>query len=86
MYFLILLFKLYEPSTPSHETIAYLLSLGKYGITGDTALQTLNTLSGGQKSRVVFAQAAYSPFRKADVNRWLIDNLTFYYLMNLQIT
>ncbi|KAH3767959.1 non-transporter ABC protein AbcF1 [Pelomyxa schiedti] len=33
--------------------------LGKYGITGDTALQTLNTLSGGQKSRVVFASIAY---------------------------
>jgi len=33
--------------------------LGRFGITGDTALQTLNTLSGGQKSRVVFAQIAH---------------------------
>eukprot|EP00727_Mastigamoeba_balamuthi_P007298 m51a1_g3189 putative abc transporter-related protein (703) ;mRNA; f:434579-437069 len=33
--------------------------LGKYGITGDTALQTMRTLSGGQKSRVVFALLAH---------------------------
>eukprot|EP00727_Mastigamoeba_balamuthi_P006443 m51a1_g2419 putative abc transporter-related protein (703) ;mRNA; r:805103-807613 len=33
--------------------------LGKYGITGDTALQTMRTLSGGQKSRVVFALIAH---------------------------
>lgn len=29
--------------------------LGGFGITGMTGLQTLNTLSGGQKSRVSFA-------------------------------
>jgi len=29
--------------------------LGKFGLSGDLALRTINTLSGGQKSRVVFA-------------------------------
>ena len=33
--------------------------LGRYGISGDTSLQRLDTLSGGQKSRVVFADIAY---------------------------
>jgi len=36
--------------------------LGKYGITGNTALRSMHCLSGGQKSRVVFASmAAKSP-------------------------
>jgi ATP-binding cassette subfamily F protein 3 len=30
--------------------------LGSFGITGDTALQTVASLSGGQKSRVAFAR------------------------------
>lgn len=30
--------------------------LGRFGISGDTALQPMRTLSGGQKSRVVFAE------------------------------
>lgn len=29
--------------------------LGSFGITGDLALQNINSLSGGQKSRVAFA-------------------------------
>lgn len=29
--------------------------LGSFGISGDLALQTINSLSGGQKSRVAFA-------------------------------
>ncbi|GAB1219559.1 hypothetical protein ENUP19_0118G0036 [Entamoeba nuttalli] len=33
--------------------------LGRFGITGDSSLQRLDTLSGGQKSRVVFADLAY---------------------------
>ena len=33
--------------------------LGKYGIEGDTALRSIRTLSGGQKSRVVFAKIAF---------------------------
>ena len=32
--------------------------LGRYGLTGTTALQPIGTLSGGQKSRVVFAYMA----------------------------
>ena len=31
-------------------------SIGRYGITGDLALRPLSLLSGGQKSRVVFAE------------------------------
>ena len=33
--------------------------VGKYGIVGDIALRGIRTLSGGQKSRVVFAKIAY---------------------------
>jgi len=34
--------------------------LGKFGLSGDIALRTVNTLSGGQKSRVVLSQIAYT--------------------------
>ncbi|KAM9958115.1 hypothetical protein ACTFIW_013095 [Dictyostelium discoideum] len=34
--------------------------LGKFGLSGDIALRTVNTLSGGQKSRVVLAQISYT--------------------------
>ncbi|EFA76464.1 ABC transporter-related protein [Heterostelium album PN500] len=34
--------------------------LGKFGLSGDLALRTVNTLSGGQKSRVVLSQIAYT--------------------------
>jgi ATP-binding cassette, subfamily F, member 3 len=33
--------------------------LGRFGLTADLALQTIGTLSGGQKSRVSFAQMTY---------------------------
>lgn len=33
----------------------YRRMLGSFGITGDLALQTIHSLSGGQKSRVAFA-------------------------------
>jgi len=33
--------------------------LGAFGLSGDVALRTMKTLSGGQKSRVVFAQMAW---------------------------
>jgi ATP-binding cassette, subfamily F, member 3 len=36
----------------------YRRMLGRFGITGNTALQPIKTLSGGQKSRVVFALMA----------------------------
>merc|ERR1719352_930396 len=32
--------------------------LGRFGLQGDLALQAINTLSGGQKSRVAFAELA----------------------------
>ncbi|KXS21090.1 P-loop containing nucleoside triphosphate hydrolase protein [Gonapodya prolifera JEL478] len=40
------------PGRPEEE---FRRQLGKFGITGPTGLQILGTLSGGQKSRVVFA-------------------------------
>jgi ATP-binding cassette subfamily F protein 3 len=43
---------------PGRDGQYYRGVLGRYGIHGDTALQTLDTLSGGQKSRVVFAMMA----------------------------
>lgn len=40
---------------PGKPLEIYRASLGKFGISGDLALQSLETLSGGQKSRVAFA-------------------------------
>lgn len=43
---------------PGKEFQEYRAWLGKYGIQGDLAGQKIETLSGGQKSRVVFAHMA----------------------------
>lgn len=40
---------------PGKSLEVYRSSLGKFGITGDLALQSIETLSGGQKSRLAFA-------------------------------
>lgn len=40
---------------PGKPLEVYRASLGKFGISGDLALQSIATLSGGQKSRVAFA-------------------------------
>lgn len=40
---------------PGKSLEVYRASLGKFGITGDLALQSIETLSGGQKSRLAFA-------------------------------
>ncbi|XP_012282805.1 ATP-binding cassette sub-family F member 3 [Orussus abietinus] len=40
---------------PGKPTEEYRRMLGSFGISGDLALQTINSLSGGQKSRVAFA-------------------------------
>lgn len=40
---------------PGKTLEVYRASLGKFGISGDLALQSIGTLSGGQKSRVAFA-------------------------------
>eukprot|EP00033_Pygsuia_biforma_P000284 GCRY01000349.1.p1 GENE.GCRY01000349.1~~GCRY01000349.1.p1 ORF type:complete len:727 (+),score=258.10 GCRY01000349.1:157-2337(+) len=45
---------------PGKQIVEYRQHLGKYGIIGDTALQKIDTLSGGQKSRVMFALIALS--------------------------
>lgn len=44
---------------PGHEILEYRAHLGKYGISNDLALQQMDTLSGGQKSRVVFAYLSW---------------------------
>lgn len=41
-----------QPGKPDEHYRQY---LGRFGVTGDLALQSLQTLSGGQKSRVAFA-------------------------------
>ena len=43
---------------PGQEEVEYRKILARYGLSGMTALQPIGTLSGGQKSRVVFAQMA----------------------------
>lgn len=43
---------------PGMTDLEYRRCLGKYGVTGNMALQVMETLSGGQKSRVVFALMA----------------------------
>lgn len=43
---------------PGMQEEDYRRVLGRYGLTGTTALQPIGTLSGGQKSRVVFAWMA----------------------------
>ncbi|KAJ3043712.1 hypothetical protein HDV00_004485 [Rhizophlyctis rosea] len=45
---------------PGHQEEEYRRVLGRYGLTGTSALQPIGTLSGGQKSRVVFAWMAMS--------------------------
>lgn len=45
---------------PSAKQDAVRAHLGKFGIHGDLALQKMATLSGGQKSRVAFAQITWS--------------------------
>jgi ATP-binding cassette subfamily F protein 3 len=45
-------------SFPGKDIQAYRAHLGRYGITGEMANQKIETLSGGQKSRVVFAYMA----------------------------
>lgn len=45
---------------PGKPLEIYRASLGKFGITGDLALQSIETLSGGQKSRVAFASMIMS--------------------------
>lgn len=40
---------------PGRLTEEYRAELGKFGVSGDMALQSIASLSGGQKSRVAFA-------------------------------
>ena len=44
---------------PGKNEEEYRSTLGKFGITGQTALQSIRSLSGGQKSRVMFAWMAF---------------------------
>lgn len=45
---------------PGQSEEEYRRQLGRFGITGQTGLQVIGTLSGGQKSRVVFTMIAMS--------------------------
>eukprot|EP01095_Lingulamoeba_sp_RSL-Kostka_P011906 TRINITY_DN463_c0_g1_i3.p1 TRINITY_DN463_c0_g1~~TRINITY_DN463_c0_g1_i3.p1 ORF type:complete len:392 (+),score=135.96 TRINITY_DN463_c0_g1_i3:1120-2295(+) len=51
-------FKKYVDSTQTNQVLRS--HLGKYGLSGDLALRSMRALSGGQKSRVVFAKIAWS--------------------------
>jgi len=51
-------FEFLQSQFPGKDQQAYRAALGRYGISGDMALQKSDTLSGGQKSRVVWAQMA----------------------------
>lgn len=48
--------ELLQRGSPGQNAEEYRRQLGGFGITGDTALQTVASLSGGQKSRVAFAR------------------------------
>ncbi|KAJ1632417.1 putative phosphate import ATP-binding protein pstB [Pavlovales sp. CCMP2436] len=45
-----------DPDGPIEEARKY---LGRFGLSGELALQPIETLSGGQKSRLAFAELAY---------------------------
>lgn len=47
--------ELLQNNFPGKPTEEYRRMLGSFGISGNLALQTINSLSGGQKSRVAFA-------------------------------
>lgn len=48
--------ELLQQSFPGKPIEEYRRQLGSFGISGDLALQTVSSLSGGQKSRVAFAR------------------------------
>lgn len=43
---------------PGKSQEDYRAALGRFGLAGDMALQSVETLSGGQKSRLAFANLA----------------------------
>ena len=45
-----------DPDGPIEEARKY---LGRFGLTGDLALRPIKNLSGGQKSRLAFAELAF---------------------------
>jgi len=49
----------FSVSWPGKDPQVYRSHLGRYGLSGDLALQPIDTLSGGQKSRVVFAMMGW---------------------------
>ncbi|CAG9821893.1 unnamed protein product [Phaedon cochleariae] len=48
--------ELLQQEYPGKPTEEYRRQLGSFGVSGDLALQTVSSLSGGQKSRVAFAR------------------------------
>jgi ATP-binding cassette subfamily F protein 3 len=47
--------ELMQSRYPGRMIEEYRAELGKFGVSGDMALQSIASLSGGQKSRVAFA-------------------------------
>lgn len=48
--------ELLQQSYPGKAIEEYRRQLGSFGVSGDLALQTVSSLSGGQKSRVAFSR------------------------------
>ncbi|XP_065656487.1 ATP-binding cassette sub-family F member 3 isoform X2 [Hydra vulgaris] len=47
--------ELFKSRWPGKQDVEYRSHLGRYGVTGDLAMRSISSLSGGQKSRVAFA-------------------------------
>lgn len=47
--------ELLQTRFPGRQLEEYRAELGKFGVSGEMALQSIVSLSGGQKSRVAFA-------------------------------
>lgn len=47
--------EMFKTRFPGQLDVVYRSHLGKYGVSGDLAMRPINSLSGGQKSRVAFA-------------------------------
>ena len=50
----------FQKKYPGKKELEYRSFLGKFGVSGELALQQIKTLSGGQKSRLQFAIMSYS--------------------------
>jgi len=70
---------------PGKSEEEYRRQLGSFGITGMTALQRLDTLSGGQKSRVAFACLGLQNPHILILDE-VIDNILLYLVLSYLFT